>query len=163
MTSSPEAGKPYREGVGAVLFDRRGMVFVARRTDMGDDAWQMPQGGIDAGETPRQAVLRELAEEIGTDKATIIAEGRRWLRYDLPEAVAARAWGGRYRGQKLKWFALRFTGADSDIDLAAAETPEFTAWKWIPFLDLPAVIVSFKRRLYEEIVAEFSDLATAEP
>ena len=126
--------------------------------DTDADAWQLPQGGIDEDEPPRDAVLRELAEETGTDKAVIVAESRRWLRYDLPAEVAARVWGGRYRGQEQKWFALRFTGADRDIDLAATPDPEFDAWKWADLARIPDFIVPFKRRLYEELVAEFVPL-----
>ncbi len=149
---------PYRRGVGAILFNQSGRVFVGRRMDTDADAWQLPQGGIDAGEPPRDAVLRELAEETGTDKAEIVAESRRWRRYDLPGEVAARLWGGRYRGQEQKWFALRFTGADGDIDLAATPDPEFDAWKWVDLARIPDSIVPFKRRLYEDLVAEFAPL-----
>src|SRR5438270_12743007 len=100
-----------------MLLNPEGLVFVGRRIDMpaGLAAWQMPQGGIDPGETPRQAAMRELAEEIGTDKAEILAESRFWHHYDLPREVSGRMWGGRYRGQRQKWFALRFTGCDADI------------------------------------------------
>ncbi len=151
--------RPYRLGVGAVLFDRRGRVFVARRIDTAGEAWQMPQGGIDSGEAPRAAVLRELKEEIGTAKARIVGESRGWLAYDLPPALAGKAWGGRYRGQKQKWFALRFTGRAADIRLDAGTHPEFSAWKWIPLEDLPRRIVAFKRPLYEALVAEFRRFA----
>ena len=102
-----------------MLLNRAGQVFVARRIDMPMlPAWQMPQGGIDPGETPRQAALRELKEEIGTDKAEILGESRMWLKYDLPVELAGGVWGGRYRGQRQKWFAMRFMGSDADIDLA---------------------------------------------
>lgn len=151
--------RPYRRGVGAVLFDDRGRVFVAARADTPGDAWQMPQGGIDAGETPRTAVLRELKEEIGTDKAEIVAESKGWIAYDLPPELQGKVWRGRFRGQKQKWFALRFTGADSDIDLAADGTPEFRAWKWIPLEQVPRLIVAFKRPVYQAVVAEFRAVA----
>ena len=157
----PLAERPYRNGIGAVLFDSRGLVLAGRRVDARAAAWQMPQGGIDGGETPRQAVLRELAEEIGTDQAEIEAESRDWLSYDLPPEIAERVWGGRYRGQRQKWFALRFTGSDSDIDLEASGKPEFSAWKWMRLEDLPGVIVPFKRSLYRTIVAEFAHLKGA--
>jgi len=115
-----------------MLLSRAGEVFVARRIDMPMlPAWQMPQGGIDPGETPAQAALRELKEEIGTDKAEILGESRMWLKYDLPVEFAGGVWGGGYRGQRQKWFAMRFTGNDTDIDLAT-DHPEFDAWKWIP-------------------------------
>ena len=113
-----------------MLLDRRNQVFVGRRIDTPGDTWQMPQGGIEPGEAPRAAAARELAEEIGTDKAEILAESRGWLSYDLPPEIAAWAWGGDYRGQRQKWFALRFTGRDSDIDLDTG-SPEFAAWKWV--------------------------------
>jgi putative (di)nucleoside polyphosphate hydrolase len=149
-------GKPgYRSAVGIMLLSRAGEVFVARRIDMPMlPAWQMPQGGIDPGETPVQAALRELKEEIGTDKAEILGESRMWLQYDLPVKLAGGVWGGRYRGQRQKWFAMRFTGNDTDIDLAT-DHPEFDAWKWILPERLPEVIVPFKRQLYIDILAEF--------
>jgi putative (di)nucleoside polyphosphate hydrolase len=146
----------YRRGVGLMLLDRRNFVFAGRRIDT-PGAWQMPQGGIDDGETPRAAARRELAEEIGTDKAEFLAESREWLRYELPPELHGKAWGGRYRGQEQKWFALRFLGADSDIDLAAHE-PEFDAWQWLPPADLPRLIVPFKRALYEAVLREFAAL-----
>jgi len=145
----------YRAAVGVMLLNHTGEVFVARRIDMPMmPAWQMPQGGIDPGETPLQAALRELKEEIGTDKAEILGESRMWLKYDLPVELAGGVWGGRYRGQRQKWFAMRFTGNDTDVDLAT-EHPEFDAWKWIQPERLPEVIVPFKRQLYIDILAEF--------
>lgn len=160
MTSEDPPRRPYRRGVGAVLINAEGKVFVARRIDTPGEAWQLPQGGIEEGETPRQAVLRELAEEIGTDKAEIIAESADWMCYDLPGELADTVWDGRYRGQMQKWFALRFTGADEDIDLNASACPEFIDAKWVAMEDLPRLIVPFKRALYENIVAEFLHLAT---
>src|SRR5215813_11823811 len=109
---------PYRPGVGLMLFNSAGRIFVARRIDMPSEAWQMPQGGIDKGEDPRRAALRELAEEIGTDRAEIVAESPDWRPYDLPTELMGMLWGGRYRGQTQKWFLLRFTGKDNDIDIA---------------------------------------------
>lgn len=153
------AKRPYRLGVGAVLFDRRGRVFVARRLDTPGPAWQLPQGGLDVGEPPRAAVRRELQEEIGTDKVRIIGETRDWLRYDLPPDLADKAWDGRFRGQKQKWFALRFTGRASDIRLDASAHPEFGDWRWTRLDDLPREIVPFKRPLYEALVAEFRRFA----
>lgn len=151
-TQAPRRG--YRPGVGIVLANGAGRVFVARRVDMPGDSWQMPQGGVDAGETPRQAAFRELEEEIGTGRAEMLAEAPYWLSYALPPDVAGRVWGGEYAGQTQKWFLLRFTGIDADIDLATAH-PEFDAWKWVELDDLPGLIVPFKRRLYEDVVAEF--------
>jgi putative (di)nucleoside polyphosphate hydrolase len=151
----------YRSAVGIMLLNQAGQVFVARRIDMPTmAAWQMPQGGIDPGETPRQAALRELREEIGTDKAEILGESRVWLKYDLPAELARGVWGGRYRGQRQKWFAMRFTGDDSDIDLAT-EHPEFDAWKWVSPERLADAIVSFKRQLYFDILAEFRGYCAA--
>ncbi len=151
------AGRPYRPGVGIFLLNAAGEVFVARRIDTRQEAWQMPQGGIDEGETPRQAVLREMAEEIGTDNAKFLAESRDWLSYDLPPELASRVWKGRYRGQKQKWFALRFLGQDSDINLETPK-PEFLTWRWLPADRLPDLIVPFKRALYRDVLAEFADL-----
>jgi putative (di)nucleoside polyphosphate hydrolase len=151
----------YRPGVGIMLLNRAGEVFIAHRIDMPNmRAWQMPQGGIDPGETPLQAALRELREEIGTDKAEFLGESRLWLKYDLPAELCRGLWGGRYRGQRQKWFAMRFTGNDSDIDLAT-EHPEFDAWKWVSAERLPDTIVSFKRQLYIDILAEFRSYCAA--
>ena len=145
----------YRRSVGVMLLNRQGEVFVGRRIDMPVlPAWQMPQGGIDRGETPSQAALRELKEEIGTDKAEILGESRGWLKYELPAELAGKVFGGRYCGQKQKWFAMRFTGEDSDIDLATAH-PEFDRWQWVAPDRLPELIVPFKRQLYFDILAEF--------
>ncbi len=150
----------YRPAVGIMLLNRDGNVFVGRRIDMpaGLAAWQMPQGGIDPGETPRQAAIRELTEEVGTDKAEILAESRGWLHYDVPEELWTQLggmWGGRYRGQRQKWFAMRFIGADADIDPAATEHPEFDTWEWVAPERLPDLIVPFKRPLYLDVLAEF--------
>ncbi len=147
----------YRRGVGVMLLNRDGLVFVGRRIDQNEEAWQMPQGGIDKGETPRDAAFRELKEETGIDKAEILAETAEWLRYDLPGALRRRLWRGRYVGQKQKWFAMRFLGRDSDIDLATHH-PEFNAWQWVPHRRLDALIVPFKRQLYRDVVAEFAHL-----
>lgn len=146
---------PYRPCVGLMLLNERGQVFVAQRVDVrGSAAWQMPQGGIDPGEAPRDAALRELAEEIGTDEAEILAESRHWHAYDLPAHLVPRIWGGKYRGQKQKWFALRFLGRDEDIDLEA-HSPEFRAWCWADPERLPEIIVPFKRDVYTKVMDEF--------
>jgi putative (di)nucleoside polyphosphate hydrolase len=152
--------KPYRRGVGIVLLDARGRVFVAQRIDTKEIAWQMPQGGIDDGETPRQAALRELHEEIGTNKARILGVTPKWLTYDLPADLQSKVWKGKYRGQKQKWYLMRFTGVDSDIDLET-DHPEFSTWKWLPFTHLPRVIVGFKRDIYKQVVAAFKDKVVA--
>jgi putative (di)nucleoside polyphosphate hydrolase len=151
----------YRMGVGVVLLNQLNQVFVAKRIDT-PSAWQMPQGGIDKGEAPHETVMRELTEEIGTDRAEIIAETKDWLIYDLPEGLRKKVWGGKYKGQKQKWFAMRFTGTDTDIDLTADKHPEFSEWKWTSMDQLVELIVPFKRPLYENIVREFRYLAKME-
>ncbi|MBV9587069.1 MAG: RNA pyrophosphohydrolase [Alphaproteobacteria bacterium] len=154
-----EADLPfYRPAVGIMLLNAAGLAFVGRRIDMpaGLAAWQMPQGGIDPGETPREAAFRELQEEIGTDKAEILTETRGWLHYDLPSDIAPRMWSGRWRGQRQKWFLMRFTGIDPDIN-PATEHPEFDAWEWVEPSRLPELIVPFKRQLYRDLLAEFAD------
>jgi putative (di)nucleoside polyphosphate hydrolase len=151
--------RPYRLGVGILLFNKQGLVFTGMRADT-PGAWQMPQGGIDKGEEPRDAALRELSEEVGTDKAEIIAESKDWLSYDLPGDLSHKVWKGKYKGQKQKWFAFRFTGCDSDIRLDAhPDEIEFVRWRWTDFLELPNLIVGFKRPLYEAVAAEFAPLA----
>jgi putative (di)nucleoside polyphosphate hydrolase len=150
----------YRPAVGILLLNGGGQVFVARRIDMKEEAWQMPQGGIDDGETPRAAAFREMKEEIGTDRAEVLAETGGWHRYDLPPDLVGRVWGGRYRGQRQKWFAMRFTGQDAEIDLAT-EHPEFKEWRWVAPSLLPELIVPFKRPLYIAVLAEFAALLGA--
>ena len=157
-------GLPYRPCVGVLLFNARLQVFVGRRIDMVQEAWQMPQGGIDRGEDPRETALRELEEETGVkpDKVEILAETREWLRYDLPPNLVNRVWRGRYRGQEQKWFAARFLGTDADIDIDTAH-PEFNDWRWSPIDELTANVVSFKRALYEAVIAEFRPLLSPSP
>lgn len=145
---------PYRLGVGIMLRNTDGKIFVAKRIDTQAEAWQMPQGGIDKGEEPQQAALRELLEETGTDKAKIIAESADWYGYDLPDALIPTVWGGKYRGQKQKWFVMQFLGADVDINIET-EHPEFCEWKWAVPATLPDLIVPFKRQLYADLLAEF--------
>ena len=145
---------PYRPCVGLMLLNARGQVFVAQRIDVRGAAWQMPQGGIDAGESPRDAAMREMKEEIGTDSAEILAESVHWHRYDLPAHLIPKVWGGKYRGQTQKWFALKFTGDDREIDLEAHEQ-EFQAWCWADVDKLPSMIVPFKRDVYDQVIAEF--------
>jgi putative (di)nucleoside polyphosphate hydrolase len=149
---------PYRPCVGIMLLNAQRNVFVAQRIEQVVEAWQMPQGGIDAGEDPRAAALRELEEEIGTNKARIIAESRDWLSYDLPPELIGLAWKGKYRGQRMKWFAMEFLGDDSDININTAH-PEFNDWRWEAMQRLPEVIVPFKRELYAQLVQEFAHLA----
>jgi putative (di)nucleoside polyphosphate hydrolase len=155
---------PYRPNVGAVLFNQAGLVLVARRADMPNaegsaGGWQLPQGGVDEGEDLRVAVLRELAEEIGTNKAEIIAEHPEWLTYDFPPELQRMRMAQKYRGQRQRWFALRFTGVDGDIRLDADPHPEFDAWRWARIEELPGLAVSFKRGIYEELVRAFGPLA----
>ena len=155
---------PYRPNVGAVLFNARGEIFVARRADLPNaegapGGWQLPQGGIDEAEDPRAAVLRELEEEIGTGHATIIGEHPDWLTYDLPPELLGKALGGRYRGQRQRWFALRFGGRDSDVRLDLDPHPEFDAWRWAALADLPGMAVGFKRPIYDTLARSFARFA----
>jgi putative (di)nucleoside polyphosphate hydrolase len=155
---------PYRPNVGAALFDSRGMVFVARRADLPNaegapGGWQLPQGGIDADEDPAGAVLRELEEEIGTAKAEILGEHEDWLTYDLPPELLGKALGGKFRGQRQRWFALRFTGVDADINLDLDPHPEFDAWRWAELSELPTLAPPFKRRIYGILATSFARFA----
>jgi putative (di)nucleoside polyphosphate hydrolase len=145
---------PYRPCVGLMLVNARGQVFIAQRVDVRGSAWQMPQGGIDPGETPAQAALRELAEEIGTANAEILAESAHWHAYDLPPGLVPKVWNGKYRGQTQRWFLLRFLGDDTEIDLTRHHQ-EFQAWQWADPDELPDLIVPFKRDVYDKVLAEF--------
>jgi putative (di)nucleoside polyphosphate hydrolase len=147
------AADGYRQGVGVMLVNPGGRVFVGRRIDFTDEAWQMPQGGIDPGEAPWDAALRELEEETGVGAHLVerLAETDGWLTYDLPPELQPRLWGGRYRGQRQKWYALRFLGTDADVNINTRH-PEFSAWKWTDADDLPQLIVPFKRALYAEVL-----------
>lgn len=155
---------PYRPNVGAVLFNAQGLILVARRADMPNaegaaGGWQLPQGGMDEGEDPAVAVFRELEEEVGTAHAEILAEHPEWLTYDLPPELLGKALGGKWRGQKQKWFALRFLGTDADIRLDLDPHPEFDAWRWAHLAELPAMAVPFKRAIYERLAVDFSRFA----
>lgn len=166
LTAAEKAALPYRLNVGAVLFNFLGKVLVARRANFSNaegapGGWQLPQGGIDADEDPRTAILRELEEEIGTAHAEIIDEHPDWLNYDLPEELIGKAFKGRYRGQRQRWFALRYLGEDSDIRLDLDPHPEFDAWRWTELAELPALAVSFKRPIYEVLARDFAGHATA--
>lgn len=155
---------PYRDNVGAVLFNAAGLVLVARRADLPNaegaaGGWQLPQGGMDAGEDPAVAVFRELEEEVGTARAEILAEHPEWLTYDLPPELVGKALGGKYRGQRQKWFALRFMGSDADIRLDLDPHPEFDAWRWARLAELPGLAVAFKRGIYDRLARDFARFA----
>ena len=141
-----------------MLLNEQHEVLVGRRVDTHGDAWQMPQGGIDDDEEPRDAAFRELREELGTDKARIVAESKAWLRYDLPPELRKR-WNDRWQGQQQKWFVMRFLGTDSDINVAT-EHPEFAAWKWVPIEHVADLVVSFKRQLYLDLLQELRTSGT---
>ena len=145
----------YRAGVGILLLNRAGQAFIARRADLPWDAWQMPQSGIDGEESPREAALRELREEIGTDHALIIGESKSWFYYDVPRDVAQRAWRGKWKGQRQKWFLMLFQGNDRDINVAT-EHPEFNGWRWAAPDELADLAAPFKRQLYTDVLGEFS-------
>jgi putative (di)nucleoside polyphosphate hydrolase len=159
MTPEEIARLPYRQNVGVMLMNHAGEVFVGQRLDSEVAAWQMPQGGIDKGEAPRDAALRELEEETGVsrDLVEIMAETEGWVAYDLPHDLVPKIWKGRYRGQEQKWFLMRFNGTDAEVKIDQ-EHPEFSAWRWIAPADLPGQIVPFKRAVYEAVLTEFAAL-----
>ena len=155
---------PYRPCAGLTVFNRDGLVFIGRRSsgpEHIDDThvWQMPQGGIDEGEDPYPAALRELYEETSIKSVDKVGEVKDWLTYDIPRNIVGQAWKGKYRGQKQKWFALRFTGKDGEINVLSpggGHKPEFVEWRWEPMHNLPNLIIPFKRPVYERVVKEFS-------
>jgi putative (di)nucleoside polyphosphate hydrolase len=168
MAAKSLADLPYRPCVGVALFNQGGRVWIGMRSDKDDEGeggghwWQMPQGGLDAGEDPYEAARRELHEETSVKSASLIREAPGWFKYDLPAELVPTSWGGRYRGQKQKWFALRFEGKDSDIDVlhpgGGKHKAEFTDWRWEKLDRLPDLIVPFKRRVYEQVVHAFADI-----
>ncbi len=157
MSEISESPEHYRRGVGVMLLNAAGEVWVGARIDNTDDAWQMPQGGIDQGEKPWATALRELEEETGIAPRLVerIADGSRRLRYDLPDELRDELWGGKWKGQDQDWFLCRFLGEDGDIDLATKH-PEFREWRWVDPAQLPELIVPFKRNLYRQLLREFS-------
>ena len=158
---------PYRPCAGMAVLDRSGRALIGRRVEGPEHvdeahAWQMPQGGIDEGEDPYPAALRELCEETNIRSVEKLGEIADWLYYDLPRDLVGRAWKGRYRGQKQKWYAFRFAGPESEIDIehpAGGHEPEFVEYRWEPMANLPNLVVPFKRTIYERVVREFSALA----
>ncbi len=156
MTPEEIAKLPYRPCAGIMLINAGGLVFVGQRKDRFTDAWQMPQGGIDKGETPRDAALRELEEETGVvpDLVNVVAETEGWVPYDLPHDLVGKLWKGRYRGQEQKWYLMRFNGTDDQVNIVT-DHQEFSAWKWMPVDQLLDSIVPFKRAVYEVVLAQF--------
>ncbi|MFD2173083.1 RNA pyrophosphohydrolase [Rhodobacter lacus] len=157
MSSKHPTALPYRKNVGIVLMNAEGRIFAGQRIDNPGAAWQMPQGGIDAGEKPKEAALRELFEETGVraDLVEKIAKTEDWISYDLPEELIGQIWGGKYRGQKQKWFLFRFLGSDGDVNIAT-EHPEFSVWQWMEPEELVEKIVPFKRDVYTRVFADFA-------
>ena len=165
---APYESLPYRPCAGMTVFNRDGRVFIGRRIDGPEHVdnvhvWQMPQGGVDEGEDPYPAALRELYEETNIRSVEKIGEIKDWLFYDIPRAILGQAWGGKYRGQKMKWYAFRFFGDEREIDIAhpggGGHKPEFVEWRWEPMKNLPGLVVPFKRSVYERVVMEFSKFA----
>ena len=152
---------PFRPGVGMMIINKHKRVFVGRRIDSKANGWQMPQGGIDMGETPSAAALREMQEEIGTDKGYIISESKRWYSYRIPEFLIPKLWDGQYCGQTQKWFLIQFTGVDADINIRT-EHPEFSEWQWLDLPELLTDIIPLKLKLYKQVLNEFKNLLTEE-
>lgn len=145
---------PYRIGVGLMIINEQNKIFVGRRIDSKVDLWQMPQGGVDKGEAPHDAALREMLEEIGSNKGVIIAQSNHWYSYNIPKNLIAKFWDGTYCGQTQKWFLIRFQGTDEDINLTYYK-PEFNNWRWISPTELLDIIVPFKKKLYNAVMEEF--------
>jgi putative (di)nucleoside polyphosphate hydrolase len=158
---------PYRRCVGTMVLNRAGRVFIGRRVEGPEHvdmthAWQMPQGGVDAGEKPWAAAVRELYEETNIRSVERLGKIKEWLSYDIPREIVEQAWRGKYRGQTQRWYALRFTGDDSEIDIAhpaGGHEPEFLDWRWEPIENVPELVIPFKRPIYERVVQEFAKFA----
>jgi putative (di)nucleoside polyphosphate hydrolase len=160
---------PYRPCVGTLVINGDGLIFIGCRTEGPEQldvaqAWQMPQGGIDAGEDPYRAALRELREETNITSVELLGQSSGWFTYDLPSRLVGKAWNGRFRGQRQKWYAFRFTGPDDEIDIAhpaGGHEPEFAAWRWAKHQQVVDLVVPFKRQVYRDILAEFAHLIGA--
>lgn len=168
----PYESLPYRACVGLAVFNRAGLVFIGRRTSGPEHtdathSWQMPQGGIDPGEDTYRAALRELYEETSIRSVQKLGEVPEWLTYDIPREIAGRAWQGKYRGQTQKWYALRLTGEDGEIDIVSpgggAHKPEFVEWRWERLEKTPELVVPFKAPVYERVLGEFKKFGKAQP
>ncbi len=160
--NNPHKDLPYRPCAGIVLINSEGLIFAGRRIDSSSgahEAWQMPQGGIDKGEKPRTAALRELVEETSVSKVEIIAKTKGWITYDLPEHLLGKVWKGKYCGQKQKWYAMRFLGQESEINIET-DHPEFRTWKWATAEELIETVVTFKRDVYVRVLEEFGEYLT---
>ncbi|MEH6754475.1 MAG: RNA pyrophosphohydrolase [Alphaproteobacteria bacterium] len=159
LIANDEDAAHYRRCAGIVLVNDAGLIWVGERNDAAG-AWQMPQGGIDSGEDPQTAALRELEEETGTTAVEFLAAAPHWLKYDLPDDLQRRAWKGKWRGQMQMWFAYRFCGVDSEIDVLGVEKPEFDRWRWVSPEEVPDLIVAFKRPIYEAVMETFAPVLT---
>ena len=148
---------PYRRGVGMVIINDKGQIFLGKRVESKFEAWQMPQGGIFVGETPSKTVKREMKEEIGCDSGEILAETKKWYSYTIPEFLINKLWDGQYKGQQQKWFLIKFTGQDSDININT-DNPEFREWRWAYISEMLEIIVPFKKLLYKAVLKEFDPI-----
>lgn len=148
---------PYRAGVGMMIVNKSGEVFVGKRVDTKMSGWQMPQGGINLGETPSSAAMREMKEELGSNMASIIYESKSWYSYDIPNFLIPKLWDGKYKGQRQKWFLIKFEDDDSNINIHTSYQ-EFAEWKWVNFDELSSIVIPFKRKLYFAVIEEFRDL-----
>tara|TARA_Y100000591_G_C21714430_1_gene635325 strand:+ start:105 stop:575 length:471 start_codon:yes stop_codon:yes gene_type:complete len=147
---------PMRTGVGAIVLNKQNFVFVGKRKDNPIDKWQMPQGGVDINENLRSAMLRELEEETSIKNIKILKEIEYWLQYELPKNLLGKIWKGKYRGQKQKWFIVKFLGDDNEINLNT-KNPEFIEWKWVEIDKLTEIIVDFKKEVYKKLVVEIKN------